>query len=80
MSKSVPVRLSPSTKVEIDATIVAGELGLPIARFRQLMEQGKISILCERGTGEDEGLYRASFYHDGKRARLVVDADGNPVD
>lgn len=80
MSKSIPIQLSPSTNVEIDATIVAGELGLPIARFRQLMEQGKISVLCERGTDEDEGLYRASFYYDGKRARLVVDGDGYPID
>jgi hypothetical protein len=36
-------------------------------------------VLCERGTGEDAGLYRASFYHEGKRVRLVVDGDGNPV-
>jgi hypothetical protein len=43
------------------------------------MEDRKITLLCERGTGEDAGLYRASFYLDGKRVRLVVDGDGNPV-
>jgi hypothetical protein len=43
------------------------------------MEHRKITVLCERGTGEDRGLYRASFYHDGKRVRLVVDADGHPI-
>ena len=58
---------------------MAHGLGLSIEQFRQLMEDRKITLLCERGTGEDAGLYRASFYLDGKRVRLVVDGDGNPV-
>ena len=49
------------------------------AEFRRLMEQGRISTLCERGVGEDAGLYRASFYYGDRRARLVVDASGTPV-
>ena len=65
--------------VEIDAMIVAEGLDLAVPRFRELMQQGKGAVLCERGTGEDQGLYRASFYHAGKRVRLVVDSDGNPV-
>jgi hypothetical protein len=42
------------------------------------MEDRQVTLLCERGTGEDAGLYRASFYYAGKRVRLVVDADGVP--
>ena len=79
MSKSIPIKLSPSMNVEIDATIIAEGLELAVPRFRELMQQGKVSVLCERGTGEDQGLYRASFYHAGKRVRLVVDSEGNPV-
>ena len=79
MGKSIPVDLNPTRAVEIDGALVARGLGLPIEQFRQLMEDRKITLLCERGTGEDAGLYRASFYLDGKRVRLVVDADGNPV-
>lgn len=79
MGKPIPVDLNPSTTVEIDAAIVAGGLGLAVADFRQLMENRIISVLCERGIGDDAGLYRASFYHEGKRVRLVVDCDGNPV-
>jgi hypothetical protein len=37
-------------------------------------------VLCERGTGADDGLYRASFYIERRRARLVVDADGRVVE
>ena len=49
------------------------------AEFRQLMEDRKITVLCERGIGDDEGLYRASFYHEGRRVRLVVDGQGRRI-
>lgn len=79
MGKSIPVELNPSDSVEIDGALVARGLGLELADFQQLMEHRKITVLCERGVGEDAGLYRASFYHAGKRVRLVVDGDGNPA-
>jgi hypothetical protein len=79
VGKTIPIDVNPSRAVEIDGALVATGLGLALADFRQLMEHRKITVLCERGTGEDRGLYRASFYHDGKRVRLVVDADGHPI-
>ena len=79
MGKSIPIDLNPSRAVEFDGALVSTGLGLALADFRQLMEHRKITVLCERGTGEDAGLYRASFYHEGKRVRLVVDEDGNPI-
>ncbi|MEO6076426.1 MAG: DUF6522 family protein [Dokdonella sp.] len=80
MGDSIPIELNPSTSVEVDAAVVAKGLGLEVRHFRELMQQGKVSVLCERGVGEDKGHYRASFYHLGKRVRLVVDGDGYPVD
>ncbi len=65
--------------IEIDATLVARALGLEITEFRKLMESGRITLLCERGTGEDAGHYRASFYHGNQSARFIVDASGKPV-
>ncbi len=79
MGKPIAIDLNPSRAVEIDGALVANGLGLALADFRQLMEHGKITVLCELGIGEDAGLYRASFYHDGRRARLVVDVEGNPI-
>jgi hypothetical protein len=79
MRKPIPIDLNPTRAVEIDGALVARGLGLALAEFRQLMEHRKITVLCERGRGEDAGLYRASFYHDGKRVRLVVDGDGHPI-
>lgn len=79
MDRYIPIHFNPSRAVEIDGALVAHGLGLALGDFRQLMEDRKIVVLCELGTGEDAGLYRASFYHGGKRVRLVVDVEGNPV-
>ncbi len=80
MSKSIPLEVNPQTPlIEIDGAVVARGLGLTVAAFQDMMERQQVTVLCERGTGEDEGLVRASFYHDGKRVRLVVDGDGNIV-
>ena len=68
-----------SPDIEIDGALVAQGLGLDVATFRQLMERRQVTVLCERGTGEDAGLWRASFYHGTRRVRLVVDGDGTPV-
>ncbi len=73
------IDIAVNPEVEIDAALVASGLDLEVEQFRQLMEQRKISVLCERGTGEDAGLYRASFYYGERRVRLVVDASGTPV-
>lgn len=64
----------------MDGAAVARALNLDVAAFRQLMDAGKITVLCERGTGEDEGTWRVSFYHDGRRARFVLDAQGRILD
>lgn len=78
MDKGILIELNPSNTVEVDGGLVARGLGLALPDFRQLMEHQKITVLCERGIGVDAGLYRASFYHQGKRMRLVIDGEGNP--
>lgn len=62
--------------VEIDGSLVALALDLEVAAFRQLMDNQKIDVLCERGTGEDSGRLRVTFYHGGRRARFVFDQQG----
>ncbi len=74
-------RLNPTRRVvlpsiEIDSALVAPGLGLDATEFQRLLDNGKISVLCERGTDEDAGQYRASFYLGDRRVRLLVDADG----
>ena len=79
MGTPIPIELNPRLEIEVEAALVASGLELEVAAFKRLMEQHKVTVLCERGTGEDAGLYRASYYYKGRRLRLVVDADGNPV-
>ena len=68
---------TPAPPLEIDGAMVARAIGLDVEAFRQLMADGKIAVLCERGTGEDAGTWRASFYYGAQRARFVVDASGH---
>ena len=79
LGKTIHIDVNPSHVVEIDGALVARGLGLEVSEFQLLMERRQVTVLCERGTGEPAGLYRASFYHDGRRVRLVVDCDGKPV-
>lgn len=69
----------PPQAREIDASLVAQALALDVAEFRTLMDREKISVLCERGTGEDEGRMRLTYYHAGRRARFLFDGAWQPV-
>lgn len=71
---AAPRRRQPA--LEVDGALVAARLGLAGEAFRQLMADGKVSVLCERGIGEDSGRYRATFYYAGRRARLLLDETG----
>ena len=75
-------KLNPTRKVvlpsiEVNSALIAPGLGLDPAEFKRLLDTGKIRVLCERGTGEDAGSYRASYYLGDRRVRLLVDAAGN---
>lgn len=75
----IPISLQGGAReppIEVDAARIAAGLGLDTDAFRQLMEHRKITVLCERGTGDDAGRWRASFHYGGRRVRLVVDVDG----
>ncbi len=76
MGERIPLTVVPSGDIEIDAAIVAQAFGLDVATFRTLMQQHKVALLCERGTGDDAGRYRASFYLDRRRVRIIVDGAG----
>ena len=76
MAKTIPIALAQAPQIEVDGALVAQGLGLDVQAFRQLMDERKIAVLCERGTGQDEGLHRASFYHGTRRVRMVLDRDG----
>ncbi|HET7125549.1 MAG TPA: DUF6522 family protein [Lysobacter sp.] len=69
----------PPHEIAVESDVVARALGLARGAFRQLMEAHRIAIQCECGSGEDEGLYRATFYYGPHYARLLVNRDGHMV-
>lgn len=62
--------------MEIDARVIGAGLGLEPAQVQTLMQAEKISLLCERGTGEDQGCHRVTFYYSGRRFRILIDTAG----
>jgi hypothetical protein len=65
--------------IQVDAGIVGQGLGLEAIEVRRLMLEGKLTSSCERGVNEDAGLYRLTFFHEGRRLRLTVDDAGRIV-
>lgn len=81
----IPLQLTgpgdaPAAAVEVDGVQVAAGLGLDVDLFRQLMEDRKVAVLCERGIGADAGRLRATFYFGGRRFRAVIDGHGRILD
>jgi hypothetical protein len=62
--------------IQVDASVLGQALGLEPSRVPELLRSGAITSRCERGIGEDEGRFRLTFFHAGRRLRLVVDAAG----
>ena len=62
--------------ISIDATIVGRGLGLEPRQLLRLMRDGAITSVCEQGVDDDSGRYRLTFFHEGRRLRLIVDSSG----
>lgn len=62
--------------IQVDASLLAKGLGLDPSHVPELLRRGDITSLCEQGIDEDEGRYRLSFFHAGRRLRIVTDAAG----
>jgi hypothetical protein len=64
----------------VDADIVAAGLVIEPAFVQPLMRDGQITSVCERGTGEDAGRYRLTFFHGNRAFHLVVDEEGQIIE
>lgn len=65
--------------VMIDAAVVGEGLGVEAAQVQNLMRDGAIRGVCERGVGSDEGRWRLGFFHAGRSLWIVADAQGRIV-
>jgi hypothetical protein len=62
--------------IQIDANLLGEGLGIEPRSIPGLLRSGAITGRCERGIGEDEGRYRMSFFHQGRRFRIVIHESG----
>jgi len=65
--------------VEVDATLVARGLNLPVEQFMAEMRRGIVYSTSERGIGEDEGRLRLTFRYRDRVFRLIVTTTGEIV-
>ena len=65
--------------VEVDARPMPSAMSLAPDQVPAMVGDRRIATLCERGTGEDAGLFRFTFYFGTQRFRLVTDSSGQPV-
>lgn len=65
--------------VEVDATLVARGLNLPVEQFMAEMRRGMVYSTSERGIGEDEGRFRLTFRYRDRVFRLIVTTTGEIV-
>lgn len=59
--------------IQIDAAIVAKALGIGPLLLMELLREGKVTSLCERGIDADNGRYRLTFFAENRRVRLIVE-------
>ncbi|MGQ0684139.1 DUF6522 family protein [Bradyrhizobium sp.] len=65
--------------IEVEASVIAEGLDLTLAQLRRQMRAGRVTSLSERGTGEDAGRHRLTFFSEHRRFRVVVDERGRIV-
>lgn len=60
---------------QVDAELIAQELGLPPDEVAQRMRDGRITSRCEKGMDADAGRWRLTFYSEGRALRLTLGPD-----
>lgn len=60
----------------IDAALLGSLFGVAPEQIPPLMRDNRLTSVCERGIGDDDGTYRLNFFYGSRRVRLSVDASG----
>ena len=60
---------------QVDAELIAQELGLPPDEVAQRMRDGRITSRCEKGMDADAGRWRLTFFSEGRTLRLTLGPD-----
>jgi hypothetical protein len=72
-------RMTPTGEFEVPLEWIAQLLDITCDEALADLRAGRLTSVAERGEGEDAGHHRLSFFLGPRRARLTLDAAGNPV-
>ena len=61
----------------LDASLVGELLYVPASDVPALMQDGRITSVCETGVDADRGTFRLTLFYLGRHARLRVDSAGH---
>lgn len=60
---------------QVEAELIAEGFGLTQDEVSRRMRDGRMTSRCEKGTGEDEGRWRLTFFSEGRTLRLTLGPD-----
>ncbi len=79
MTNETPDTQTDDNSVEVDATLIADAFSLTPNAVQELMREGEITSLCERGEGEDAGRMRLTFWYGDRALRLILSDAGTLI-
>jgi hypothetical protein len=62
--------------ISVDTNLIAEGFDMEPSSVQDFVRAGTLTSFCERGIDQDVGLYRLSFFYEGRRLRLIVDCEG----
>ncbi|MGH8227175.1 MAG: DUF6522 family protein [Steroidobacteraceae bacterium] len=62
--------------IRVDAEVIAEGLGIAASEVLEALRTGRVTSKLEKGSEEDEGRYRLTFFGESGRFQVVVDARG----
>lgn len=69
-------RIDPTGEgFQVEAELIAEGFGLTQDEVSRRMRDGRMTSRCEKGTGEDEGRWRLTFFSEGRTLRLTLGPD-----
>ena len=66
--------------ITVDAEVLAPKLGLTADALKENMAKGLVTSIAETGVDEDAGRTRLTFRYRARVWRVVLEADGTPVE
>ncbi len=62
--------------IEVPADVIAEGLRIEPQSIHSLMQNGRLTSVCEKGINSDANRYRLTFFFKNRRFQLIIDSQG----